>query len=56
VSTSAKATKSVELHRSLTQVLHLKVIHLESQNMPHFALGFLVLISLVFFVELCLKR
>jgi len=54
--TGAGVITCVELHRNLTQVLHLKVTHLESQNMAHLALGFLVLISLVFFVELCLKR
>jgi hypothetical protein len=47
---------TVELHLKLTQDLHLKVTHLESQNMAHLALGFLVLISFVSFVELCLKR
>jgi hypothetical protein len=46
----------VDLHLKLTQVLHLKVTHLESQNMAHLVLGFLVLISFVSFVELCLKR
>jgi hypothetical protein len=47
---------TVELHLKLTQVLHLKVTHLESQNMAHLVLVFLVLISFVSFVELCLKR
>ena len=48
--------EDVELHLKLTQVLHLEVTHLESQNMAHLAFGFLVLISFLSFVELCLKR
>ena len=47
---------TVELHLKLTQVLHLEMAHLESQNMAHLVLGFLALISFVSFVELCLKR
>ena len=46
----------VELQLKLTQVLHLKVTHLESQTMAHLPFGFLVLVSFVSFIELCLKR
>ena len=46
----------VDLHRKLMQILHRKEIHLESQNMAHLVLGFLVLFAFGFFVELCLKR
>jgi hypothetical protein len=48
--------KPSALRRDVGVELHLKVTHLESQNMAHLALGFLVLVSFVSFVVLCLKR